>query len=908
MSADGENPTPGESMFDRNLRALLTRSYQPAAADPAFRARARAACLAAVPVAADLPRSARTPNHRREASNGREPLRVWWRAAVLAAVLLVAVSALFWLGSDAHGDGRRDAILARGEAAARTGPLERWQAFGPQEGDDPEDRDVAHTQLAFGTLQVFTPAALGLDVALPGLPGTAGAFIEAASSVRLERDAGLEAALDQGGLSLTGVASGPAWQLETAHGTLELQHGSLSARLLGTGAGGGGDAVWLLLDGGASLLGADSAQPVPTGRALQLRHGALTPFGAGDGAPTASRSAAGFDAPPNLRLPEPLTLDAEPDLQPHEAASAPDLPAPRLVQGRVLRGGAPVTAFRIVLVPQDVPPRAEAVSVDVAASDGRFRWADVPLGSYALFVLAPEAPAWSRLGLSVTATDPIETFDIELAAAGASVAGFVTDLGTGEPLAGAMVLSETDAPARLLPVDNSPMPELVTLRTFTDAQGFFQLDNLSPGKQLLRATAPGHAPAWSGDVRVGPGEHVDGLLFGLATEARARGRVLDADGLPRAGAMLIASPQPEAVRPCVSYAAATTDSDGSYLLANQPAGSGIVILLGDAAAMAAGAPPQIQAASFTPGADAVIDFLLAPSLRGGTSAASRPADGSESAGCRLQGRVFASDGEPARQCMVSIVRQDAPDTDAAEQWRGAMTTDDGRYDFAGLSPGAWELFIGDGDGTSIGLVGVVEVPAAAAHEMDVRLSGGVLAGQATSADGGQPVPRAVVILMRRDVSGAAWAFHGRQLADPSGRFRIEHLPAGRYEFTVHDIDGVLAAAGSGDVLLGTDVVLEGVDVALLPGGSLVVRVRDARGSPVAGALVEFSDVAGRSWQFAATPRTGADGILRSRGMPPGLWHVAVSAPSQAGLASREFPVELRAGQAQDLEAVLPDTP
>ncbi len=910
MSSGSERRASDESVFERNLRALLTRCYQPAKADPAFRARARAACLAAVlPSARGAPDVRVAGADRRSARGERRQLPGWTRAAAaLAALLLVAVPATLWWISEARGDGRRDAILARGEVAARCGPSERWQAFGADESDGPDDRDVAHAVLASGSLQVVTPAGLGLDVELPDLPAATGACIDPASRVRLERTTGLEAELEQGGLSLTCANSGPAWTLATPQGALELTDGSLTARVIGAEGGGPAGAVWLLLDGSAALRGASGARSLPSGRAVSLRLGAITAYAADDDAHVAVHPGPGFVPPSVARPPEPLDaaeLAGEPGSAATAALPTANLPAPRVLQGSVLSGGAPVTSFALVLVPQDVPPRAEVERLEVSAADGRFRWADVAPGNYVLFVLAPAAPAWKRSGVVVTASEPLQPLVVELDANGAMVSGFVTDRATGEPLAGAVVLSETDAPARLLPLDGSPMPELVTVLAVTDELGFFQLDRLTAGQQLLRATASGHAPDWSGPLTVQPGEHAEGLLFRLAPEARVRGHVLGADGLPSVGAILIGSPQPDTLRPCVSYSFAATGDDGSYMLGNQPAGAGIVILLGDDEARASGTPPRIQATSLSPGTDAVVDFTLAPAVAEAAALPSASVAAAD-AGCRLRGRVLGPDGAAAPSAMISLVREDAPAAKASEQWVGAMTAPDGSFDVPGLSPGTWELFIGDGDGTSLCRVCTVEVPAARELVLDVSLTGGSLAGQATSEESGQPVSRALLILMRRDEPSGQWSFHGRQLADASGRFRFEHLAAGRYEFTAHDMDGVLAASSSGDVLLTQDQDLDGLDVALRLGSALLVRVTDARGAPVADALVILTDAAGTSRQFAASPRTGAEGVLRSAGMPPGLWRVAVSAPPEAGLVPREVSVELRVGEAEELELVLPD--
>jgi hypothetical protein len=390
------------------------------------------------------------------------------------------------------------------------------------------------------------------------------------------------------------------------------------------------------------------------------------------------------------------------------------------------------------------------------------------------------------------------------------------------------------------------------------------------------------------------------MLFRLPPEARVRGRVIGTDGRPWAGAVVIASPQPETLRPAVSYAAALTEADGTYVLRNQPAGTGIVLLLGDDAARAAGFPPRIQASQLAQGAEAQVDFLLAAEA----PAAGRPSDG---AGCLLRGRLLDADGAPLAQHMVSLVREGAGDDEAESSWRGALSGDDGRFEHAGLAPGRWDVFVGDSTGTGTSFAGVVDVPAAAEHGHELRLPRASLAGRAVRADGGGPVPRALALLMRHDPATGARVFHGRQLADPSGRFRFAHLPAGRYELTLHDIDGQLAQAVRDGLELGAEGSLELPDLALDAAGGVVVRVRDARGAPVGGALVRFTGADGATRQFSQVPRTGPDGVHRATGMPPGLWYVAVTPPSP-GLRGREIPVDVRAGAPAELEVELADAP
>ena len=895
----GTEPVHGgdEPVFERNLRALLVRCHAPARPEPAFRERARAACLAALP---DAVRGIPAAGPIRAAREDRAVRTMRWRPALAAAaLLLLAVSATLWWRAAAGDEAARDAILARGEAAGRSGPRAGWQAFAPEDDGDPAARDVAHAELAGGALELLTPAGLGLDVDVAALGAGAGAFLDPESSVLLDAGKGLSAVLRRGGLSLSGAAAGAPWTLETPHGALSLMAGTLSARLQESQDG---DSVWLLVDGRAALQAPAGPQALPSGRALRLRDGAFTWAAAEDG----TRGADGaLGATERLHVPagtRPIEV-----LPPHDAgAGAADgsavaaAPVPRLLAGRVRRGGEPVTEFRLVLVPQEVPPRDIRLQA-VTAPDGRFTWSGIAPGDYTLFVLAAGVPVWKQQGLSVTDTEVLPPIDAELAVEGASIAGFVVDALTGEPIEGAVVLSESDAPSRMLPVDATPLPGTVTTLASSDELGAFRLERLAHGEQLLRATAPGHAPAWSDALQLATGEDADGLLFRLAPEARLAGRVIGTDGRPWAAAVVIASPQPDAVRPCVSFALTLTDAEGRFLLGNQPEGAGIVLLLGDDEARAAGFPPRVQPTSLAAGAVSTADFLLAPESG---AEASAPAPG---ASCHWHGLLLDASGATVAQRMVSIVRADAPEAEASEQWRGAMTTDQGEFSFAELQPGAWRVFIGHNDGSSTSWVTTVELPASAEWQQDVRLADGLLAGRLVRAEDGQPVARGLAILMRRTADGA-WDFQGRQFTDAGGRFRFEYLPAGRYAVTAHDLDGQAAQQTGPELALAAGGGIEEQLFALAPGAGLRVRVRDGHGRPVSGALVRFTDERGEEHQFAASTRTDSAGLHEARGMRPGLWFVAASPPAGTALAPREQAVEVRLGPPQELELVLPDAP
>ena len=135
-------------------------------------------------------------------------------------------------------------------------------------------------------------------------------------------------------------------------------------------------------------------------------------------------------------------------------------------------------------------------------------------------------------------------------------------------------------------------------------------------------------------------------------------------------------------------------------------------------------------------------------------------------------------------------------------------------------------------------------------------------------------------------------------ADARGRYAFEGLAPGDWTLQVHGRGGapqreaVVLAAGEDRTL----------DPTLPEGGTLVVRVEDARGRPVPQALLQFRGPEGLV-RTTTVPRTDADGRHVQPDLPTGTVIVRARAPdgSQAMRAA-----ELGAGRR--LEVVLVLTP
>jgi beta-lactamase regulating signal transducer with metallopeptidase domain len=109
---------------------------------------------------------------------------------------------------------------------------------------------------------------------------------------------------------------------------------------------------------------------------------------------------------------------------------------------------------------------------------------------------------------------------------GVPIEGRVVDTG-GKPVAGARVLSMGD--------ERAMYASIKQFAVFTDADGRFRTWQVKPGQWFLVASAAGHGP---GDLRVTVGAAVQQVEIALGRRQTFKGRVVDPDGKPIAGAFV----------------------------------------------------------------------------------------------------------------------------------------------------------------------------------------------------------------------------------------------------------------------------------------------------------------------------------------------------------------------------------
>lgn len=254
------------------------------------------------------------------------------------------------------------------------------------------------------------------------------------------------------------------------------------------------------------------------------------------------------------------------------------------------------------------------------------------------------------------------------------------------------------------------------------------------------------------------------------------------------------------------------------------------------------------------------------------------------AGSALKGRVVdAKSGRPVVEASVSASAADGPGGAfaglAAIEGNEAFSDADGRFELEGLAPGKVSLRV-DHDDYEV-RTETVELKEGGSS-VEVSLSkGGTLGGTVFSATR-QVVTGAEVSLQTAGEGGAGRGFFGgaqSAVTDASGRFRFDHLSAGRFSATAQHSGqssepqtAVLTAGESKEDLV---LVLEG-------GATLRGTVTGLPQGQLGGLAVW----ANGPQQYNANARTGADGRFEMTGLPVGTTRLNVSAGDIFGGGSR----------------------
>lgn len=438
-------------------------------------------------------------------------------------------------------------------------------------------------------------------------------------------------------------------------------------------------------------------------------------------------------------------------------------------------------------------------------------------------------PSYRRLARTLR-VDPggEHRLDFELPA-GVAVEGRVVDA-AGNPVAGADV--------QLIPED----PELSEARSRSDADGRFHLEPVAAGVYRLQATAPDEARGAAPQPVVVAEQPVSGLEVVLARGAVLSGRVLGL--VPEELALVSVEAQGE---------------DGRRRQARLDAGGGY----------------RIRA--LAPGAWLVRATLWQGQKEARARVVVGPADRELTRDLELGGKLTLSG-------VVLFAEEPLPNATLTVRGRRlaiertVVTSFDGGFRLEDLEPDAYWLGISQPDQL---IAHNQWLEMTGDREITIRLAGAAVSGMVRDAQGGEPIPGALIQL--RPTVGPEFLI--ADSSQPDGSFHLLRVPPGTYRLAV-TADGYVRAEQSIQVAAGT--AASGIDLALQPAAGGLLQVGLAAGG--APRVVNLLALDGAGAPVLAETRTpDAAGRVRLATLPPGTWQLLVSAPG-AGTATRQVTV------------------
>jgi len=500
-----------------------------------------------------------------------------------------------------------------------------------------------------------------------------------------------------------------------------------------------------------------------------------------------------------------------------------------------------------------------------SGADGRFELRGLAGGDYTLRVKAP--------GWATETVDPVKfapdaapsPVDVVLAP-GAAIAGTVRRR-TGGGAEGAIVFARAPGAS----AQGGPSPDNLP----TGPDGSFVLDGLRAGAvydlQVLLGSGLGPGPSLKGVAA--PADGVEILVSGTGS---IEGNAVDAKtGLPltafdvsfepeRMGGMVfrIARRAGGVGRRGTGERVRVESEDGRFVLDDVPAGKWAVVVEAKGYQTARAGGVVVEEATTTDG----VEVKVPP-------------------GSVLKGRVTdAKSGRPVVEASVSANAAEGAGGPRALlpalEDGGLLTDADGRFEVEGLAAGKVTVRVDHSDYEE--RTETVELKEGGST-VEVALSRGGTLGGAVLSSTRQPVPGADVTVQAAGEGGFGRGPFGggsqSAVTDASGRFRLDHLSAGRYTVTA-ELAGqsaepqtaVLTAAESKE-----DLVL------VLAGGATLRGV--VSGLPQAQ-LGGVSIWANGPQQFRGSTRTGADGRFELTGLPVGTTSLTASAGDFFGGGSR----------------------
>jgi protocatechuate 3,4-dioxygenase beta subunit len=491
----------------------------------------------------------------------------------------------------------------------------------------------------------------------------------------------------------------------------------------------------------------------------------------------------------------------------------------------------------------------------LSRADGRFRLTRLlPRGSYELTVQKegfPRTTAAARTGAAGREVPPLRIVLGE----GQRIRGKVLDR-EGRPVAAGLTLTAEEY--------GGGEPERSV--TSVDAQGAFELRDLSPGRFELRAVARGFAPARRTGIEVGAGpEAVELGVVTLEPGTAIEGVVTDSAGSPVAGAEVIARSnepvrswfqEPEPPSPYI------TGTDGRFRIVDLRRGDHVDLEVHHPAY----APAQALAVEVPTPEPLHVELKRARSLAG---------------------RVVGPRGEPVPGALLSRIEElRIGGGSQGSAFTLGQTGADGTFRVTGLAPGTLNLEV-SADGYRTRRTGGVQIPEDRDVEhLEVTLEPGVILAGRVLDSLGEPVGDANVwVHPERPRREMTFRMPGPTRTDGEGRWQVDGLDPGAVRVDASHQRGratarLLLAPGENHL-----------DLTLPAGVAVAGRVGDEAGAPLPNVILRLVATEGMAGSSVASE---ADGTFVFPNVADGSFTLKASL---RGYEEATYPGEVRiAGQ------------
>ncbi|HEX9985290.1 MAG TPA: carboxypeptidase-like regulatory domain-containing protein [Thermoanaerobaculia bacterium] len=490
--------------------------------------------------------------------------------------------------------------------------------------------------------------------------------------------------------------------------------------------------------------------------------------------------------------------------------------------GRVTRGGTGVEGVQITSF------MGTDLIRTVTAPDGSFYISDLTPGPVVLnFSKSDDFVQETR---NVTA--PARDVTVELPPGG-RVSGRVTDKATGQPVTTFQAGLSGARAGGGISIVGPPQ-----VRTFTNDDGSFTLENLPPGPTQLIVQAAGYTTARVPNVNVEEGKTVPNIEVQLDTGVKLTGKVTGPDGAGIAGATVRLDTMGggRGMRMPGMDVSATTDASGEFVLEALEPGEK-TFQIAHQAYLAATKTIELK------GHDARLDVQLG-------------------SGQRITGTVVTDSGAPVAEAIVRASSAAAGNMFGGESVR---TDASGNFTLEGLTPGRY-TFSASKNGYAEGTLRDVDISTGAPVRISLR-AGGVIYGHVNG------LPESEYASATVDARGPEGS--ASSAVDPSGNYRIEGAPSGSVRVSANVARGFTSRRSSAmkSVQLEPGSSVQ-VDIDFI--GQTAVSGRVTRnGKAMANANVSFFPRGSTSQTTSASASTDENGVYTLNGLEDGQYTVMV---------------------------------